>query len=77
VPTVNENPDGTAYYHCKFCQHTWPQSHFRNAQQFGAHCSNCSRKRKVKGTAPIHVSCMAVLSSHLSLYRICYQILRT
>lgn len=45
---MNENPDGTAYYHCKFCQHTWPQSHFRNAQQFGAHCSNCSRKRKVK-----------------------------
>jgi hypothetical protein len=47
-PPVNENPDGTAYYHCKFCQHTWPQHHFRNAQQFGAHCSNCSRKRKVK-----------------------------
>lgn len=43
-----ENPDGTAFYRCKFCQQTWPQSHFRNAQQFGAHCSNCSRKRKVK-----------------------------
>jgi hypothetical protein len=59
---VNENPDGTAYYHCKFCQHTWPQSHFRNAQQFGAHCSNCSRKRKVKGTVSLSLSLSARLN---------------
>jgi len=35
-------------YYCKYCDTSWPYHHFRNAQQFGAHCSNCSRKRKVK-----------------------------
>lgn len=35
-------------YYCKYCDTSWPHNHFRNAQQFGAHCSNCSRKRKVK-----------------------------
>lgn len=25
----------------------WPASYFRNRQQFGAHCSNCSRRRNV------------------------------
>ncbi|KAL6054134.1 GATA-binding transcription factor [Balamuthia mandrillaris] len=40
--------DGKGEYYCKYCDTAWPYSHFRNAQQFGAHCSNCSRKRKVK-----------------------------
>eukprot|EP00727_Mastigamoeba_balamuthi_P007755 m51a1_g360 putative gata-binding transcription factor (303) ;mRNA; f:588549-589717 len=31
-------------YYCKYCRKSWPMSHFRNSQQFGAHCSNCSRK---------------------------------
>ncbi|EFA80888.1 GATA-binding transcription factor [Heterostelium album PN500] len=31
-------------YYCKYCKKTWPQSSFKNSQQFGAHCSNCSRK---------------------------------
>ncbi len=35
------------FYFCKYCNQQWPSSHFRNRQQFGAHCSNCSRKRKV------------------------------
>eukprot|EP01088_Endostelium_zonatum_P021083 TRINITY_DN809_c1_g1_i1.p1 TRINITY_DN809_c1_g1~~TRINITY_DN809_c1_g1_i1.p1 ORF type:complete len:648 (+),score=224.10 TRINITY_DN809_c1_g1_i1:192-2135(+) len=39
---------GKEDYYCKYCEKSWPFSHFRNAQQFGAHCSNCSRKRKVK-----------------------------
>lgn len=34
-------------YHCKFCDQAWPASYFRNRQQFGAHCSNCSRRRNV------------------------------
>ncbi|EFA77896.1 hypothetical protein PPL_09396 [Heterostelium album PN500] len=33
-------------YYCKFCDKTWPSSYFKNKQSFGAHCSNCSRKRK-------------------------------
>ncbi|KAL6068235.1 GATA zinc finger domain containing protein [Balamuthia mandrillaris] len=33
-------------YYCRYCNRTWPLSAFRNSQQFGAHCSNCSRKRK-------------------------------
>eukprot|EP01133_Synstelium_polycarpum_P003935 gene3935-4556_t len=33
-------------YYCKYCDKTWPSSFFRNKQSFGAHCSNCSRKRK-------------------------------
>lgn len=40
---------GKENYYCKYCDTSWPYNHFRNAQQFGAHCSNCSRKRKVKG----------------------------
>jgi len=39
---------GKEQYYCKYCDTAWPYNHFRNAQQFGAHCSNCSRKRKVK-----------------------------
>jgi len=33
-------------YYCRYCDNTWPLNYFRNRQQFGAHCSNCSRKRK-------------------------------
>jgi len=33
-------------YYCKYCNQTWALSHFRNSQQFGAHCSNCSRRPK-------------------------------
>lgn len=36
-------------YWCKYCNLTWPLSYFKNRQQFGAHCSNCSRKRKSRG----------------------------
>eukprot|EP01096_Ripella_sp_DP13-Kostka_P017663 TRINITY_DN912_c0_g1_i1.p1 TRINITY_DN912_c0_g1~~TRINITY_DN912_c0_g1_i1.p1 ORF type:complete len:453 (+),score=210.56 TRINITY_DN912_c0_g1_i1:638-1996(+) len=34
-------------YYCRYCNTSWPAKHFRNRQQFGAHCSNCSRKRRV------------------------------
>jgi len=37
-------------YYCKYCGLTWPLNFFKNRQQFGAHCSNCSRKRKSRGT---------------------------
>lgn len=37
-------------YYCKYCCMTWPLNYFKNRQQFGAHCSNCSRKRKSRGT---------------------------
>ncbi|GAM26344.1 hypothetical protein SAMD00019534_095190 [Acytostelium subglobosum LB1] len=36
--------DSDKGYFCKYCKKTWPQSSFKNSQQFGAHCSNCSRK---------------------------------
>ncbi len=31
-------------YYCKYCNKTWDFTHFKNSQQFGAHCSNCSRR---------------------------------
>lgn len=31
-------------YYCKYCDQTFSLSQFRNSQQFGAHCSNCSRR---------------------------------
>jgi hypothetical protein len=37
-------------YYCRYCHMTWPVTAFKNRQQFGAHCSNCSRKRKSRGT---------------------------
>eukprot|EP01122_Echinamoeba_exundans_P011827 TRINITY_DN4834_c0_g1_i1.p1 TRINITY_DN4834_c0_g1~~TRINITY_DN4834_c0_g1_i1.p1 ORF type:complete len:437 (+),score=72.21 TRINITY_DN4834_c0_g1_i1:221-1531(+) len=33
------------FYWCQYCNLSWPFSYFKNRQQFGAHCSNCSRKR--------------------------------
>ena len=41
---------GENNYYCRYCDTTWPLNYFRNRQQFGAHCSNCSRKRKPRGT---------------------------
>lgn len=35
-------------YYCKYCNVTWPVHFFKNRQQFGAHCSNCSRKRNIR-----------------------------
>lgn len=40
-------------YYCKYCGMTWPLNFFKNRQQFGAHCSNCSRKRKSRETGPV------------------------
>ncbi|PRP82544.1 hypothetical protein PROFUN_04849 [Planoprotostelium fungivorum] len=37
------NVDSKEYY-CGYCNTSWPAGHFKNIQQFGAHCSNCSRK---------------------------------
>lgn len=31
-------------YYCKYCDQTFSMTQFRNSQQFGAHCSNCSRR---------------------------------
>eukprot|EP01112_Ceratiomyxa_fruticulosa_P018895 TRINITY_DN6109_c0_g1_i3.p1 TRINITY_DN6109_c0_g1~~TRINITY_DN6109_c0_g1_i3.p1 ORF type:complete len:607 (-),score=130.68 TRINITY_DN6109_c0_g1_i3:366-2186(-) len=41
-----EAGNGKDYYFCKYCETTWPLTFFRNRQQFGAHCSNCSRRRR-------------------------------
>jgi hypothetical protein len=46
----NNDDEGKENYYCKYCNVTWPIHHFKNRQQFGAHCSNCSRKRKFKST---------------------------
>lgn len=52
---VEENATGGAVeqYYCKYCGLTWPLNFFKNRQQFGAHCSNCSRKRKSRGTSSL------------------------
>eukprot|EP01087_Luapelamoeba_hula_P018003 TRINITY_DN5737_c1_g1_i1.p1 TRINITY_DN5737_c1_g1~~TRINITY_DN5737_c1_g1_i1.p1 ORF type:complete len:635 (+),score=136.37 TRINITY_DN5737_c1_g1_i1:350-2254(+) len=47
-PQGSQEGTNVQQYYCKYCDTSWPYTHFRNAQQFGAHCSNCSRKRKVK-----------------------------
>jgi hypothetical protein len=39
-------------YYCKFCNRTWDITYFKNSQQFGAHCSNCSRKPRQDGAVP-------------------------
>jgi hypothetical protein len=41
-------------YYCKYCNMSWDVNYFRNRQQWGAHCSNCSRKRKLKGATLVH-----------------------
>jgi len=40
--------DPNRKYHCRHCNGSWPVSAFRNPQQFGAHCSNCSRSKKAR-----------------------------
>ncbi|GAM20074.1 hypothetical protein SAMD00019534_032490 [Acytostelium subglobosum LB1] len=40
--------DSDRGYFCKYCKKNWPLSSFKNSQQFGAHCSNCSRKSKAE-----------------------------
>jgi len=49
--SANSGPvgNGGACYYCKWCQKTWAISAFPSRQSFGAHCSNCSRKRRNKG----------------------------
>lgn len=42
----NEDTEEEGGYYCRYCKQTWPLSFFRNSQQFGAHCSNCSRKKR-------------------------------
>eukprot|EP01130_Rhizamoeba_saxonica_P000884 TRINITY_DN10774_c0_g1_i1.p1 TRINITY_DN10774_c0_g1~~TRINITY_DN10774_c0_g1_i1.p1 ORF type:complete len:437 (+),score=85.94 TRINITY_DN10774_c0_g1_i1:50-1360(+) len=32
------------FYHCKYCDKKFGLKHFKNRQQFGIHCSNCSRE---------------------------------
>jgi len=39
-----EGPSKRKKYYCKYCDQTFSMSQFRNSQQFGAHCSNCSRR---------------------------------
>jgi hypothetical protein len=47
--SIPDTSNGKDVYWCKYCNLTWPLSYFKNRQQFGAHCSNCSRKRKSRG----------------------------
>jgi hypothetical protein len=47
--------DGSAKrkkYYCKYCEQTFSMSQFRNSQQFGAHCSNCSRRPRDDDSSP-------------------------
>jgi hypothetical protein len=44
--------DSRKNYFCKFCNKTWDFHHFKNSQQFGAHCSNCSRRPQQDGLVP-------------------------
>jgi len=46
---INNNNNSDKEYYCGYCNTTWPQGHFKNIQQFGAHCSNCSRKHAKEG----------------------------
>lgn len=48
-----ENMDSRKNYYCKFCNKTWDCTHFKNSQQFGAHCSNCSRRPQLDGMVPL------------------------
>lgn len=45
------SPNNKNYY-CKYCNKTWDITYFKNSQQFGAHCSNCSRKPRQDGSVP-------------------------
>jgi len=43
-------------YYCKHCDTTFPVGFFRNVQQFGAHCSNCSRGRSLQAPDDTYAS---------------------
>jgi hypothetical protein len=42
--TADELAGQQRRYYCRYCKQSWPLTFFRNSQQFGAHCSNCSRR---------------------------------
>jgi hypothetical protein len=42
----NESKNELKEHYCKYCNTSWPVGFFKNTQQFGAHCSNCSRKHR-------------------------------
>eukprot|EP01088_Endostelium_zonatum_P003338 TRINITY_DN14553_c0_g1_i1.p1 TRINITY_DN14553_c0_g1~~TRINITY_DN14553_c0_g1_i1.p1 ORF type:complete len:347 (+),score=95.67 TRINITY_DN14553_c0_g1_i1:334-1374(+) len=62
--TTNINGSNTnkGYYYCRYCDQSWDMNYFKNSQQFGAHCSNCSRKRRVKDVGNITTSSNSSLS---------------
>lgn len=43
-PLSITNASAYTQYYCKHCDRAWPKTSFKNAQQFGAHCSNCARQ---------------------------------
>lgn len=45
---TNDDSNNSSYY-CRYCDKYFSSAVFRNRQQFGAHCSNCSRHRKLRG----------------------------
>lgn len=49
---LSPTSDSRKNYFCKFCNKTWDFHHFKNSQQFGAHCSNCSRRPTQDGLVP-------------------------
>eukprot|EP01122_Echinamoeba_exundans_P013392 TRINITY_DN5843_c0_g1_i1.p1 TRINITY_DN5843_c0_g1~~TRINITY_DN5843_c0_g1_i1.p1 ORF type:complete len:610 (+),score=139.75 TRINITY_DN5843_c0_g1_i1:78-1907(+) len=70
TPTISvpEISNGKDVYWCKYCNLTWPLSYFKNRQQFGAHCSNCSRKRKSReneGSTRQNYSHRRAVESHI------------
>jgi len=50
--TDESKGDSRKNYYCKYCNKTWDFTHFKNSQQFGAHCSNCSRRPRQDGPLP-------------------------
>lgn len=42
---LEEEPEQKSFW-CRSCERYFPEDQFRNCQQFGAHVSNCVRKRK-------------------------------
>eukprot|EP01117_Protostelium_nocturnum_P011960 TRINITY_DN4377_c0_g1_i1.p1 TRINITY_DN4377_c0_g1~~TRINITY_DN4377_c0_g1_i1.p1 ORF type:complete len:537 (+),score=232.99 TRINITY_DN4377_c0_g1_i1:312-1922(+) len=47
----DSSAEATKEYFCTYCGMSWPFGYFKNIQQFGAHCSNCSRKHgKAEGS---------------------------
>jgi len=48
-------------YHCRYCDKYFSLSYFKNRQQFGAHCSNCSRHRKLRSDEAL--SCASLITT--------------